>query len=573
MVSTQKKSQKRKRNDWFNLWIGIGFIFVFNYLGSLLFTRLDLTEDKRYSLSDATINQLEQLEEVAFVRVYLEGDLPARYKKLRMSIQESLDEFRVYSGENIQYEFIDPSESGDPEIQESIYRELSQKGLKYTSIRENRSDMRSEQIIFPGAIIQLGETEVAIQLLKSQIGAPEEVNINNSIQQIEYELSSGLNKALQKTRKVIGFTTGHGEFEPLDVADFRNTLMEHYTVGDVIITEELNQIEQIDSLRLVDVLIVANPNEAFSEKEKYVLDQYVMNGGKILWFLEGSDVSIDSLRKNNITMGIPLDLNLDDMLFRYGARVNHNLVMDLQALPLPVVTGMVGDQPKQEMFPWYYAPLVTNHPETPISNGLDAISTSYLSSVDSVGSKGIKKTVLLESSKYSKIAQTPHRVALNMLRQLPDERQYNKGRKTLSLLLEGNFESNFKNRLPQVENNPKLKFKERIESSKMIVVADADIIKNQVNRNTQEYYDMGYYPYTREVYANKEFAMNCLHYLADDSGIMLTRTKNFTLRLLDTQKATKQGDRYKILNIVLPILIISLLGLFFTQLRKKKYSK
>jgi len=234
---------------------------------------------------------------------------------------------------------------------------------------------------------------------------------------------------------------------------------------------------------------------------------------------------------------------------------------------------MVGDQPKQEMFPWYYAPLLTNHPETPISNGLDAISTSYISSVDSVGSKGIKKTVLLESSKYSKIAQTPHRVALNMLRQLPDERQYNKGRQTLSLLLEGSFESNFKNRLPQVENNPKLKFKERIESSKMIVVADADIIKNQVNRNTQEYYDMGYYPYTREVYANKEFAMNCLHYLADDSGIMLTRTKNFTLRLLDTQKAKKQGDRYKILNIALPILIISLLGLLFTQLRKKKYSK
>ncbi len=565
---TSRKNAPRKRTDLFQFVIGITIVILLNYVGQFVFERFDLTQEKRYSLTEATETRLGELNDIIYLKIYLTGDLPANFKRLENATRELLDEFRAYAGDNIQYEFVDPSENPNQEIRNSIYQELSDKGLQYTNIRVNEGDKRSEQIIFPGALVTMGDKELPLQLLKSKIGTAPEVMLNISIQQLEYELMSAIKKISTNDKKRIAVLEGHGEFDPMQIAAAKEALREFYVVEDVSING------QLDALKFYDALLIAGPDSAFSEKDKYMIDQFIMNGGKSMWFIDPVVASMDSIRKKGITLGVPKDLNLTDQLFKYGARINQDLILDLQALPIPIVTGMIGNQPKQEFYPWYYYPLITSRDNHPIVKNIDAVMTRFVSSIDTVGSSKVKKTPLLISSSYSKVSNTPHRISLNVLRDQPDERQYKNGNKIAAVLLEGKFESVFKNRLgPKVTQNPDFRFKESSKPTKMIIVSDADIIRNDVNRNTKEFYALGYDRYTQRTYGNLEFVANAMNYLLEEDGLIQARSKEFQIRLLDKQRIEKERSRWQIFNIATPIILILLVGFTHAFIRKRKYAR
>ena len=567
MSNNNTNKTNRRLNSFLSFGIFLIILVLLNVAGSFVFKRFDLTTDHRYSLNEFSKKQLSELDDIVFLRIYLDGDLPAGFKQLQNSTKEILDEMRVYAGNNLQYEFIDPSKSPDQKIRQNIYKELSRKGLKYSNLTSRDGDKTSEQIIFPGAILAYREQEYPIQLLKNTMGTDPNVMLNNSIQQLEYEISSAIKKAMNLVPKKIAFIKGHGEASKMELQSISRSFGEFYQYSDVTINGQVNALSGYHAA------IIVGPDSAISEKDKYVLDQFVMNGGKTMWFIENAQINTDSLQKNGISLGLAVDNNLNDQLFKYGARVNSDFVMDIQSLPRSVVTGYIGDQPKLELISWYYFPLIFSSVKHPITNNLDAIATSYIGSIDTVGGKGIKKTPLLFTSKYSKVTNVPTRVALNILRDPPDERRFNKGAQMVGVLLEGKFESVFKNRISdKIATNPEFKFKESSEFNKMIVVSDADIIKNTVNANGSEFYPLGYYRYTKRVYGNTEFILNSINYLLDDDNLIFSRVKEFKLRMLNTQLIAKEKKKWQIFNTAIPISFIILIGAIVGYLRRKKYS-
>lgn len=568
-MSETNNTNKRKQRDIGELIIGLTLLISLNIVGQYVFSRFDLTSDKRYTISDATKEKLKSLEDVVFIRIYLDGDLPAGFKRLRSSTREMLDEFRVFADDNIQYEFIDPSAEPDQKIRNDIYRELSKKGLNYTNLKTKDGDKVSEQIVFPGLIMSYREREVPLQLLKSQIGADPEVMLNNSIQQLEYELISTIKKVSENYKKRIAFIEGNGELKELEVADISQSLSEFYAVERIKIDGKL------DALDYIDGIIIAGPDSQYTEKDKYMIDQFIMKGGKVLWLVESVFADQDSLRKNTITLGLPKSVNLEDQLFKYGVRINTDFVLDLQALPIPIITGMIGNQPKQEFFPWYYFPLLMSKNKHPIVNNIEAVMSNFASSIDTVGSNPkIRKTPLLQTSQYTKLLLAPHRISFNILREPPDQRSFNKPFQNVAVLLEGEFESVFKNRLnPEVTQNPEFKYREQSKETKMIVVSDADIIRNKVNWDKKEFFALGYDRFTQRTYGNKEFIMNCMHYLLDDDGLINARSKEFRIRLLDKQRIEKEKKQWQILNTAVPIALVLLFGSLLAWIRKRKYAK
>jgi ABC-2 type transport system permease protein len=371
----------------------------------------------------------------------------------------------------------------------------------------------------------------------------------------------------QYAKKRVGFVRGHGELDDLETADIQKSLSDFYIVDSVRING------QLDALQLHDAIVIAGPKEKISEKDKYVIDQFIMKGGKVMWFVEPVTASMDSIRKKGITLGVPQDVNLSDQLFKYGARINSDFLLDLQAVPIPVVTGMVGNQPKQEFFPWYYYPLLFPQSQHPIVHNLDAIKTQFASSIDLVGDTAIKKTPLLRTSKYTKVASAPHRVALNILRHEPDQRQYNNSHQIVAALLEGEFESVFKNRLTRkITENPEFRFKEKSLPTKMLVVSDADIIRNNVNRSEEKFFTLGYDKYTRKIYGNKEFVLNAMNYLLEDDNLITARSKDFKMRLLDKPRVERERRFWQILNTAAPVILILIFGVIQFYIRKKLYT-
>ena len=565
----ERKIKARKWNDIFTMLMGISILILFNVIGAFFFSRIDLTEDNRYSLSKTTIEQSSQLEDIVFVRVYLEGDLSADYKRLRDAAKELLDEYRAYSGDMLQYEFIDPSDNPDAKEREKVYKKLVKEGIQPTTLTEQSIETSSEKVIFPGAIISYGSKNAAWQILKTQMGVPEPVMINNSIQQLEYELASIIRTLTTPNKSRIAIIQGHGEYDKTQLADITNVLNEQY------VTEFVEINEQLTALRTFNLAIIAGPDSAFTEKDKFIIDQFIMKGGKALWFYEPVAISLDSLQTVPTTMALPRDLNIDDLLFKYGVRFNRNLIMDLQCLPLPIVTGQVGNTPRQELKPWYYFPLVVPTSNHPIVKNLDGIKTEFVSNIDFVGKKdtAIKKTKLLTSSEYTKLVRTPNRVSFNILREVPDKRQYSMGSEALAVLVEGVFQSNFKNRITdQIKSEKGISFRESSYPTAQIFIADGDIIKNRVNLKTNQYFSLGHDKYTRRIYANKDFVMNCVNYLLDDSGLLELRSKEFKMRLLDRPKIEKEKTKWQFINVVFPVMIILLFGSISFYYRKKKYA-
>jgi gliding-associated putative ABC transporter substrate-binding component GldG len=545
---------------------GLFLLLALNVLADFYFLRFDLTAEKRYSISESSKKLAGKLSDVVYVKVYLDGDLPPGFKRLRNATQEMLDEFRIYAGDNIEYSFIDPAAGKGEKERLELYKQLAKKGLFPTNLEVQEDGKKSEKIIFPGALVTYGNAEVPLQLLKSQMGSSSEEMLNSSVEGLEYEIASAIRRLTQPIAKHIGFLRGHGEADNEHITDAARSLSEYYKVDTVLIAEQLG------SLSGFDALIIAKPLLPFSEKDKFILDQFIMKGGKVLWLLDGMAIDMDSLTQNSTTIAMPAQLNLEDQLFRYGARVNPDLLMDLQAGPIPVVTGYTGNTPRQELFPWPYFPLTQPSGSHPIVNNLNLVKSEFGSSVDTIEVPDVRKTILLTTSDYARIQMPPARVSLNILQQEPDQRQYNKRGIPFAVLLEGRFTSNFRNRIPDaIRESKEIDFRETGDSTRMIIVGDGDVVVNHVSKQGA-LYPLGYDRFTRQSYGNRNFILNCIDYLCDDSGVIGLRGKEIRLRLLD-QAQLEESDWVRWANVLSPLLLLIIAGTVHHRLRKSKYTR
>lgn len=547
--------------------LGITTIIIFlNIISSRLYTRIDLTSEKRYSLSESSKLLASDLKEMVYFKIYLDGDLPPAFKQLRNSTRDILEEFRVYGGDHIEYQFIDPSAGTDDKERLKVYKQLNEKGLQPTQLEQHEKGSRSQSLVFPGAIVTFGSTEVPLQLLKSKIGGSQDEMLNSSIESLEYEIATTLRKLTTPVSKRVAFLQGQNELSTRQITDAANSIGEYYKVDTVNING------QLQALSGYKVLIVAKPQNAFEEKDKFIIDQFIMNGGRVLWLIDKMQINMDSLSTVSTNIALPMDLNLDDLLFHYGIRVNNDLVLDLQAAPIPVVTGYVGNQPKQELFPWYYFPLINPESKNPIVHNLNAIKCEFASTLDTIESIGINKTILLSSSKFCKVQLPPARVSLNILQDEPDPALFRKKYLPIAVLLEGEFSSNYNKRIPQsIIESQEINFKEKSIPGKMIAVSDGDIIANYVSKKGTMY-PLGYDRFTQQYYGNKNFILNCVDYLCDETGILELRGKELKLRMLDPVK-TASPVFISWLNVLLPVIIIVVYGILRSFWRKKRFGK
>lgn len=532
----------------------VAILIGINLLASFVFVRWDLTQEKRYTISDATKNLLQNLDEQIVVNVYLAGDFPPGFERLERAIKETLESFADYGGSNIAYRFIEPN---DPKLQE----ELTQKGLIPTNLFANEDGKRTERLIFPGALIFYGGKEYPIQLLKgNQASGPEE-RLNQSYEGVEFELASAIRRLTLKDRKKIGFLVGHTKVPPPRFSDLLATLQQNYDL--------YFDVQNPGSWDKGDLLIIPKPDSPFSEEEKYKLDQFVMRGGKLLIFADGAQVDSVSLEG---TFAQPLLLNLDDLLFKYGCRINPNLVKDLSCAMIPLNVGNMGDKPQIRPMPWRFFPLINNFGANPIVRNLDAVYSRFPSTIDTVVAPNVVKTPLLLTSQYTKTLKVPALVAYNEARQQPDPREYNNGVKTIGLLLEGTFSSLYNNRL--LPTDPRMSsFVGQSKPTKIIVVSDGDMIVNDIDYTRNAPLPMGYDRLTRYTYANKDFVMYAIDYLVDPKGLITARNKQVMLRPLDKIRLKEERTQWQLINLIAPLVLVGLLGLGFQWWRKSQFAK
>ena len=580
----ENKRKNLKKNQIVAFLITIAIVALVNVIGSYVFTRFDLTSEKRYTLSPTTKETLNNLNDYVYFRVYLEGDFPAGFKKLRRETKEMLDEFRAYS-KYIDYEFINPAESGnDAEIRET-YTQLYQAGLNPTDLNVQNSDGSSKQmVIWPGALVSYrNNTEIAIDLLENQIGQSSEAALNASMQNLEFRLVDAIKKVTRLEKPHIAFLEGHGELSDEELADIAQTLGQKYNVErkaidgqiDALMHRTQDTTKDVKVFPSYDAIVIAKPTEPFDEKDKFLIDQYIMHGGKVLWLVEPVYATMDSLQNKESTIGMEQDLNLDDMLFRYGVRLNRDLLLDLTCAQLPIRTGQVGGQAQLEFFRWYYFPLLQAASEHPMVRNMNAIKADFVSSIDATTSaNGIEQIPLLKTSSYTKVSGAPVFISLAMLRQAPDQRMFTSKGKNVAYLLKGSFPSLYANRIPQeIVDDQATDFMEESEPTAMIVVADGDIIRNQFDIRTHKPLPLGFDQYTGITYTNKEFIENAISYLVDGEGLIDIRSRELKIRLLDATKVSKERVKWQVINTVIPIALIIVLGLVMAFTRKKKYSK
>ena len=559
-------------------------IILTNILVSFTDFSLDLTADGKHSISEETIKTLEKVDDIVFIKVYLEGDFPAEFKHLQSEVLNLLSSFKTIADDNLQFEFINPNEGRIEKEKVDLYKQLVKQGLAPTDIEIKKAGSSINQIIFPGAIIYYKDKEIAVNFLKNSVTKNAGENINASVENLEFEFISAIYHISKTKTHRIAFLEGNGELSASEVYDITESVMQdndklsyHYTIDRFNIKEfEIDSItlqadisSQVKKLTSYKAIIIAKPTIAFNMLDKFIIDQYLMNGGKILWLIDGAKASMDSLQQNKSFIATNNDLKLSDQLFKYGIRINANLIEDLRSTEIPIVTGYSNKIPQQSYFPWPYYPLLFSENNHPISKGLDAIKCDFASSIDTI-KNNINKTILLHSSKQSRISPTPAKVSLGILENPPPLTSFNKENLPIAVLLEGEFESVFKNRI--LPKNQKLNFVSQSKKTQMIVVSDGDLIRNSVSNNG-DIYPLGYDRFIKYTYpGNKKFIMNSIHFLCDETGLTQLKAKEIKLRLLDKEKIKNNKTFIQLINILIPLLILLIFAFIFTKMKKKKYA-
>ncbi|MDQ6813483.1 MAG: gliding motility-associated ABC transporter substrate-binding protein GldG [Bacteroidota bacterium] len=567
-----KVFEKILKNKWWWLWLLLLFVAVI-YLASSSHFRIDLTKEKRFSLSNSTKKILKELDEPITIDIYLTGDLSAGFKKLSVATDELLNEFKEYAKGNLQYRFIRPGEGLADSARYQVYDSLIKMGIKpfNNQVTAKEGEEKTERLIFPAATVMYGGHQIAVDLTSGKSGIDEESSLNYSEALLEFKFADAINKLTRKTFPVVAYAAGNGEPLPPNgkIKDLFVTMSKNYRFGVIDVRSGRLDADTINAL------LIVKPSEAFTEAEKLKIDQYVLHGGNVIWFVDKLYAEMDSLlRAQTDFVAFDKNLNLDDILFKYGVRINGDLVQDLKSAKQPLVVGQLGNQPQIQRLPFPYYPLLSSPSTHPIAKNLDDVLSIFPGSIDTVKATGIKKTILLASDTSSRALSTPAIVSLQSVKNEADIRTFNKSYIPVAVLLEGKFTSLFANRLTAALKDTLSMFSNKpfmpaaTKEAKQIVVSDGDIVTNVVTE-TQGPLPMGKQQYENYQFANKEFLMNAVDYMVNPNGVLESRNKDFTLRLLNKQKILTQKTFWQLVNIALPILLVMLFGWLY-QLRRKR---
>ena len=559
-------------------WLALIVLLVLiNLVAGHFHYRLDLTQEKRYTLSPATRTLLSKLDDDVEVDFFLQGDLKAGIRQLSKSSLELLQEFNEYCDGKIRVRTIDPLTTLDDSAKVIFLDSLRKIGIqpKTQVAQSKKGEEQSQRIVIPGAILKYKDKIFPVDLLKGvqvgREGQPEEQLYTNAETLLEYKFGSAIDKIIRKQTPAIGYVLGNGE--PLDfrVYNLIQDLRAGYRFG----------VLRLDSVPLIppqyDALVIVKPTEKFTDREKLTLDQYVMHGGKLIWAIDQLHAEMDSLRQDHEVIAYDRGLELEDLFFRYGVRVNQDLVEDLQSASLNLVVGMQGDKPQIELLPWPYFPLLNGSLNHPISKNLDPVYSKFANSVDTVKAPGIEKTVLLQSSDNGRTISTPALISFESMKQASDRQLFNKPHIPVAWLLEGKFNSLFANRIgtavaDSLANYYKQPFLPAAQNaSGVIVIGDADIVMNEVSREGP--LPMGLNKDNNYTFANEDFIQNCVEYLVNPSRILETRSKDYTLRLLDPAKVEEGRSFWQFVNILLPLLLVIAGGYGYQLVRKRKFQR
>lgn len=580
-----KQKRSLKRSHLIELFAGIFVIIFLNVIGNYIYTRFDLTSEKRYTLSKATKRLLKDIDETVLVRVYLEGnELPPDFVRLQNETKEMLNQFRAYN-KYVEYEFVNPTDFDDPKEQQVFYQKLAQKGIQPSQIEIKTPDGIKQQLVIPAADVMYKGQETSVQLLLGQRYVSDVELINNSVQALEYTLTDAIRRLSRVEKQRIAFLQGHGELERHAIYDIQLALTDYYAMENITLDGNINSLTErvinpkdstsISFRNKFKLLVVPKPTKPFSDEDLYIIDQFVMYGGRVLWLIDGLDIEMDSLANRSQTMAMRMDLGLgfDEMMFTYGVRVNSNLIMDIRCMPVPMAGGSMGNNPQIEFRPWYYFPEVVPLSKHPIVKNLDVIKSEFVNSIDIIDNE-IRKTVLLTTSEYTRVVNAPAVVDLNVAQTEPDPRLFNKANLPIAVLLEGAFKSPWKNRLsPTFTDIPEMGYRGEGDTTKMIVISDGDIIKNAFNYRQNYPYPLGYDKYTNTMYANKTFILNAINYLCGDEDYMESRSREIKIRKLNVAQIKENRLMYQVINTVVPIVIVIVNGVAIVLIRKNRYKK
>ena len=538
-----------------------------NIAGHFIFKRFDLTADKRYTLSETSLQIVDEITEPVYIDVFLEGNFPGEFKKLQTETQQLLEEFKA-ENPNVIFQFVNPLD--EEANRDETIQSFLERGLTPVNVTVNEKGQQTQEVVFPWAIATCGDKSIKVPLLKNMMGASTAEKVISSVQHLEYAFANAINSVSKEKQKRVAVIKGNGELHDILIADFVKSVRDNYYIGTFTLDSVAkNPNESLKYLKKYDLAVIAKPTEVFTDAEKQVLDQFVINGGKTLWLMDHVSMEMDSLMQTGENLAFPRDLNLNDMFFKYGIRIRPDLIKDLMNTPIALATGQQGSATQYSQFPWFFSPAVYSESANPIVSNLDVIKFEFANPIEPL-KNDINKTVLLTSSKYSKLIGTPSEINLNMVEERPEQKEFaGGGNYPVAVLLEGKFHSAFENRVLAFNDNT---FKPVGKDNKMIVISDGDVIKNQLDKNFQPW-ELGYDKWTNNLYANKEFLMNCVNYLLDDNGLINIRSKEVNLPMLDKEKVVENYTTAQIITVGLPLVVLLVFGLVFTFLRKRKYSK
>ena len=540
-------------------------IIAVNVASYFFFGRFDLTADKRYTLSEASEDIVLRAEAPLIIDIFLEGEFPPEFRRLQTETRQLLEEFAAVNPQ-VKFRFTDPLEEGGDA--NTIATQFYEMGMTPARINVVENGRTSEAIVFPWAMANYGNKTVAVPLLKNQLGATTEQRVASSVQQLEYSFADAFKKLLEPRQKKVAVMRGNGELEDRYIADFIKSIQEYYFIApftlDSVAVDPKGTLEQ---LKEYDLLIEAKPTEAYTEAEKLVLDQYLMSGGKQLWLLENSVMETDSLfTPTGSAFALPRDLNLGDYFFKYGLRINPALVTDLYSAPIVLASGS-GNNTEFNPYPWFYFPLSSSPSSHPVVNNLEAVKFEYANPIDTL-KNNLRKTVLLSSSPRSAIEGLPREISLKEITAQPDPAAFAAGEQALAVMLEGEFSSVYENRILPFELD---NFRGKSEATKMLVISDGDVVKNQLQRG--EPLELGFDRYTGTTYGNKEFLLNAVNYLLDDTGLINIRSKEVKIAFLDPEKVEENRNFWQVTNLLLPLILLGIFAFLFRIFRKRKYIK
>jgi gliding-associated putative ABC transporter substrate-binding component GldG len=562
-------NRKLRINGWLQFLIVVAGIILAMSASSFLRLRYDLTGDKRFTLSQPTRKVLSHLKNDVFIQVYLDGEIPIPLKRLKRSVSEMLDEFRIASGRKVDFEFINPSAGKDAKQRDALYETLSGKGL--SPIRLQASDAEggsTNKIIFPGMIVNYNGVEVPVNFLNNSTVSYEQ-NILRSVEGLEYEMIQTIATLTSDSINKVAFIEGQDEIPEVETADITMSLARFFTIDRGTIAGKKGILDKYSAI------VIAGPEKAFNESDKLVLDQYIMNGGRVLWLIDEVKVNADSLAFGE-TVGLFRPLNIEDQLFRYGARINPGIVQDLECATIRLMVMSGGTRKEVVSLPWVYNPLLRPSSNHPVTRNLNRVIGKFADYIDTVGlDPAIRKKILLSSSELSRVISPPAYITLKEAEQTPSQNDFNKKNLPVAVLLEGKFPSAFNNRVvSNLTEDKNFKLKTESKDTRMIVIADADIIRNEIEHSGTNVspLPLGRDKYTGEIFGNSDFLINCLNWLVDKNGLMELRSRELKLRLLNKQLLKTDRVKWQIINIAGPLTIVVLAGLLFSFLRRKKYT-